>query len=285
MELSVPDDRIAFFGDLSVRELAVTVGDCTALLPPETQQLLDSFNRYGFALIRILNTTRLRAQLLSLRSIFGRIVRHDRSLSDGIAPVAPSSLYPGFQGTSRASHSLHTDGAYDDAPPRVMTLLCRIAAPSGGETLLASAKALVDRVHFEAGDDAHSLYSRRALAVGRAGRQSTGPILFRLDQARIGIRFRDDETTTFWQSEQLLHAVSRIRAFLSDKQCVARFRLMPNEILVTDNLAVLHGRTSIPATERRLLWRLNFDGSAAHAEEVIFGFRSIVAPRGSGTTS
>ena len=50
------------------------------------------------------------------------------------------------------------------------------------------------------------------------------------------------------------------------------FRLQPGQVLIGDNTAVVHGRTSFPPDELREMRRLNFDGTGPLCVRMGFGF-------------
>jgi alpha-ketoglutarate-dependent taurine dioxygenase len=266
------DVRRGFDAGLDVRTSVVEVERCSALSRRERSSIRRALDEFGLVILQLQSPVRQhRDELLSLTNLFGTAKRHARSDPDGIAPIEPSSRHSGYMGSSAEAHPFHTDGAYDDDPPKLVSLHCVRPARIGGVTQLASAKTLYDWLQFARPDLLPSLFMPDALTVERQGEMSTQPILWH-EGDRICMRYRADATSRFGCREAA-EGSAMLQRLLSARGTSLEFTLSAGQILVIDNTAVLHGRTAFPPTEPRKLNRLTFSGDSEFAATLTFGFK------------
>ncbi len=144
-------------------------------------------------------------------------------------------------------------------------------AKSGGVTKLASGKAIYDWLFERDKMSVEALFASDALRVERAGKKTCQPV-FRYECDRIFIRYRSDETTTFSQNHAVQKAIVEVKKFLEDEANCMSFVLKKRQVLITDNMSVLHGRTAFPRDEPRKMHRLFFRGDSSSITKLIFGF-------------
>ncbi|GAA3168023.1 hypothetical protein GCM10017688_15270 [Streptomyces ramulosus] len=167
---------------------------------------------------------------------------------------------------------MHTDGAFRDAPEKIITLQCVTPAATGGMTLLASAQAAYDHVARVFPGKVEVLSRADALTVTRTSQSSTQAVFTRCGEWRgIKFRMRDGaaEVTPHTDAQEAFEELCR---FFQASENRLQFRLEAGDILIADNTAVVHGRTSFPPHEPRNMRRLNFDATGPACARLVFGF-------------
>ena len=133
---SFPIHRRECFGrNLDVSQATLHVEDLTSPPLGQMEQLVSTFNRFGFCIVEHGESPDPKAQLIQLSRAFGSVNHHDRSDSDGTVTVAKQPSFDAYIATKTVEHAPHTDGAYDVTPPR---LVCPCSA-SGRRRLAARA--------------------------------------------------------------------------------------------------------------------------------------------------
>jgi alpha-ketoglutarate-dependent taurine dioxygenase len=234
-------------------------------------EIVEKFNKFGALIVEFQNDEEARDQLLCFGSVFGTTMTHDRADEDMIAEIAVSKNFQGYLGTSSAAHPFHTDGTYDDTPPKAVALRCEIPAEHGGITQLASGEAIYNYLLSQNKEIAGALFAPDALCVERAGKKSCQPV-FLQEGDRIFIRYRFDETSKLSTNPKVQEAMLLIKKFLEDEKNYMAFTLKEKQVLLTDNTRVLHARTAFPEKESRKMHRLFFSGNSSSDASVTFGF-------------
>ena len=237
-----------------------------------TSRIVELLNTYGVAVIEFADEESAREQLLCFRELFGNTMGHDRSDSDGIAEVAvidESSPYPGI--SSRA-YTFHTDGSYDENPPKIVALRCQIQAREGGITQLASGKRIYEYLLNEDIPALEALYRDDALLISRAGKSFSGAIFRKYSEGRVAMRYRTDEAAHTSENTDVCRGVKLVQDFLSDEKNLVSFKLESRQVLITDNLTVLHARTAFGSNDPRQMHRLWFDGMPQQDSGLRCGF-------------
>jgi Taurine catabolism dioxygenase TauD, TfdA family len=166
---------------------------------------------------------------------------------------------------------LHTDPASD-----LMALACIQPAPSGGQSVLVSAPAVHNALLAEAPTLLQTLYRGFHWHRFGEGRREDAPFteaavpVFSWTGGRLGCRYvrspivaghRDRGTPLDGDEVAALDAFDRIA---SDPSMRVSFRLEAGDMVIANNLAVLHARTRFEdakePSRRRLLLRFWLDG-------------------------
>lgn len=229
----------------------------------KVESIISLLNTYGIALVEFEDEETPKEQLLCFKEVLGDIMFHDRADNYGIAEVAVidnSSVYPGI--SSRA-YTFHTDGSYDQNPPEIVALRCQTSALSGGITQLASAKKLFDWMQSKHPDALDALFEKDALIIRRDKKFFSGSIFEKISKDRFSIRYRADEAVLEPKNEEIRYAKKLVEDFLSEKENLVEFSLKERQVLLTDNLSVLHGRTAFNPEDPRKLHRLWFNGKTS----------------------
>lgn len=267
--------RTSFNHDFELAAAVLRVHNCADLSARELREVVNLLNRYGFVVLNYQRVDDQRKQLLGLRTVFGEIRRHRRSDADGVAPISPSSKFPGYYGTSSGPHPPHTDGAFDRVPPRFAALQCLATAVEGGHTQLVSGVGLYNAIDRENRAALKALFNPDALTVCRDDQASQSAV-FSMSENLVQMRFRDDTTASFAARGDVAAGVELFRRHVADPHNVVEFRLEPQHVLIVDNRGVLHGRTAFDPSGGRLLLRATFDGEPRGTLGLQCGFSAAV---------
>lgn len=152
--------------------------------------------------------------------------------------------------------SLHTDRAMFPGPPRLLGLMCIRPALDGGESVLVSGHAVHDRLLASRPQVLPELY--REFHFGRdPGFERTYPV-FRRGDGRLHVHYNRYWITRGQREHGAplttaqLAALDAFDEVLADPRMALRIRLRRGDLLLVDNAAILHGRTSFldpPAPE------------------------------------
>jgi alpha-ketoglutarate-dependent taurine dioxygenase len=234
-------------------------------------RIIELLNTFGVVVVQFEKEESALEQLVCFKEIFGNTMMRDRSDSDGIAEVTITDESSPYPGASSREYSFHTDGTYDEDPPNIVALRCQISAQEGGITQIASGKKIykklssIDRVALEA------LHRNDALSISRAGKNFMGGV-FKRTGDRIAIRYRTDEAAHYSDDADVQRGIELIQNFLSDEKNWVSFKLESQQVLITDNLTVLHTRTAFVFGDPRLMHRLWFNGAPKGNGSLFFGF-------------
>jgi len=262
--------RRSFDAHLSLAEQAIRVPSVRRMSMINQRAMVDAFNRYGFVILDCEDQTDSREDLLALKWYLGDAAAHPRADDDGVVAITNSKEVPGFLGSSSMAHLPHTDGAFSDTPEKITSLQCVVQPKVGGLSVLCSAKAAYDHIATTFPGRGHLLTCRNALTVTRTTQSSTQAV-FRRNGNVHSIKFRmSDGAAEVIQRADVREMFEELCFGAEENRLV--FRLQPGQVLIGDNTAVVHGRTSFPPDEVREMRRLNFDGTGPLCVRMGFGF-------------
>jgi alpha-ketoglutarate-dependent taurine dioxygenase len=266
--------RRGFNASLDQSAVTVQMGLLDAMTPDELREVVRRYNLFGFVILKPRSDLGYSASLLALRRYLGGVCRHARSDETGIAVIEASVQRPGYLGTSNGPHHPHTDGAYQPVPPKFVAMYCETAATIGGTSTLVSAKTILDRLIITSAELIHVLFDKDAVTIRREHESVTTSVFSRVGDA-IHMVFRDDNTASVTVKPAARTAFAALRDLVFAPDFIYSHLLAAGEILVVDNTAVLHGRTSFEhrAEAPRRLHRLTFDGRGAHDLGFLNGFQ------------
>jgi len=228
----------------------------SALSLPESTiaALYSKIQDKGWAVVESPEESDPREALLSLRSLFGGVVRHPSSGEEGL--VAVDNAYRPSRGMLP-----HTDGTYYPVPPAVICLQCSVAAESGGATTIVDAKDIYVSLQQNCPDELPVLFEP-VVGVRRDDKYVESSVLKRFD-GKIQIRFRVDETIRLNLRPEAVKPFTFIKEYVEEERNQLQFKLSPRQILIADNSRILHGRTAYDPSEERCMYRLHLDGAGS----------------------
>jgi alpha-ketoglutarate-dependent taurine dioxygenase len=197
---------------------------------------------------------------------FGKPIRHRLSDENGVHPIRTIPGYASYANTTSADLLLHTDGSFEEHPPRVMLMSCEMPAASGGHTRICFARDIHSRLSQNFPADIAGLWLPDSFTIRRDDRKSSKPVFRHVGNGRIAISFRFGNDVEIEVRPEAASGYQRIVSLLSDPANFLEFKLQRNELLAFDNTAVLHGRTDFPAGSGRILHGLWLDGAPENGE-------------------
>lgn len=152
---------------------------------------------------------------------------------------------------------------------------CVTPSTSGGYTILASAQAAHDYISANFPSEIEKLSDENALFVERKGQSSQTPVFRRAPKDLKHLKFRcSDGSAQVKPSQPAKRAYEILCNFFTSPNNQLKFRMEKGDILIADNTALVHGRTSFPPNEVRDMRRLNFDASGSLCEYLSLGIKA-----------
>ncbi|MEM7274425.1 MAG: TauD/TfdA family dioxygenase [Actinomycetota bacterium] len=169
---------------------------------------------------------------------------------------------------SKNAQPMHTDASYVSAPPQVMLFYCVNAAPSGGETVFISGRALVDELAANRPDLLDRL-TTIDVTYEKAGDSRTRPIIEIVDGGRVDLNYNyfcapaDQDEAALRLNQDFL---DYLQHELPDA-LVHPVGLQPGDAVAWWDDLVLHGRNAFEATrtDDRLIWKTGLHLDPVHA--------------------
>ena len=193
----------------------------------------------------------------------GSPIRHKLSDDNGVHPIRTIPGYPSYANTTSADLLLHTDGSFEESPPKVMLISCETPAPVGGHSRICFGRDLYDRLRRDHPTELDGLWLDDSFTIRRDDRKSSKPVFKRVEHDRVAITFRFGRDVEIDVRPESANGYNRIVSLLGEPSSFVEFKLQANEILVFDNTAVLHGRTDFAPDSGRVLHGLWLDGRPA----------------------
>lgn len=241
--------------------------------PDTLTRAKEALEKEGFWIYASGNTERY--YVLDLADQFGTRQSHAKSNPDGSRNV--TCFYSTQLGTSEQQYAanatdeftLHTDGTFlegiakthDDklilvSPPKIMLLqMVQPAAKGGASTILDAQPLLENALHKD--PELVKMLMQPSYIYSRDDQFARAPVIGHIAENRWSIRWRYD-FATLTTPETAKSFNEFYKRYISDPQYIQRYPLQPGDVLMTDNLRVLHGRDqfSDDANKPRLLRRV-----------------------------
>lgn len=233
------------------------------------KEIFTKFNSWGFVILEFKSCEHPRQALLSLQKLFGSTIYHDHSDIDGIVPVTPIPNKPEYINTTNQDQPLHTDGAFEVEPPKIVALQCEFAAAQGGYSRLLRGEVLYKYLAEKNPESLLALFEADAFSIIRSQKKLTRPI-FGYKNNRLNLAFRFDKTVTTSVNPKAQEAFKLAVDFIINPQNQMIFKLKENQIIVQDNTRVMHGRTAFIGN--RKMNRLWLNGYSTCNDEFKLGF-------------
>ena len=133
-------------------------------------------------------------------------------------------------------------------------------------------------IQCDALQEIQSLFLKDCLVAGRTlldssrNDSSSFPIFNYNERNRLEFKWRSIDSYVVDVNNSVLKLYGNLNSFVCDPKNQLRFKLKPNQILVLDNRALCHGRTSFPSHQRRTLWRTNYMNDGRLSAALLNGF-------------
>lgn len=272
------DCRIAFGAELTADDITVPIATIRGLTDGQIDTIVAVYNRFGSVILDCREQDAPIEDFMALRPLLGgqgpaRAHGADEG-EDGllrIDQVREVFDYGGGSDDMFPAHPLHTDGLYGAAPVKIMALQCELEATEGGQTILASGKRVYDFLSSQSDALIEPLFRTDAFTVTSRRIVRSSPV-FRQQDGRILISLKPSSYAEVIPHSESAAALQSLQAYIQTPENHAIVRLRRNQIVLSDNFAVLHGRTPLKRAIPRRINRLLFDGSGLLAERLVVGF-------------
>jgi alpha-ketoglutarate-dependent taurine dioxygenase len=241
------------------------------MTPAEADDVLASFSASGCVLIDFEEPAVPSETLAGLGRHFGAAIFHKLSDSLGVHPIRNLAGFPEYANTTHAELGLHTDGSFEQEPPRAMLMFCERASMSGGLTRLCDGRMLYRHLRASCPGVLQALTRPDAFRIRRDDRVSSKPV-FREAAGRMQLSYRYGNDVHLDIHPDAQAGFAEIETYLAQPGNYLELRLEENQALILDNTRILHGRTAFPADSQRSLYGLWCDGRGVDAQRVRFGF-------------
>lgn len=226
-------------------------------LSPSILRLL---KRNGYCIVNMWDTSEPALSLISRQ--LGRMQLHIRSNPKGLVSVSPKPLTSckqidssKYRSVKTCEHPPHTDGAYLDGflkkngesqwigPPALVLLQCVQPAAEGGQSIVIDAQRILEDMLRKTPEVAQLLATPGCVSFCRDDQVAFRTAIYEsISMGRFRIRFRCDDAL-YLSSTETREAVQYFcEHYLTNPQYRVTFSLAPGQILILDNLRVLHGR-------------------------------------------
>ncbi|MCX7594902.1 MAG: TauD/TfdA family dioxygenase [Fischerella sp.] len=273
------DDKEIFEASkkIDISQVTLKIRKVAEISEQEQQRLFEIFNKFKFVILQSEPLLNPQENLLALKIFFGSIIKHKRSDENGIVSVENLGNFTDstdsnsqLLSASNQMFSMHTDGTYENEPPRVVAMQCIMPSKNGGLSQIVYGESVYEYLmenHFQ---ELQNLLTH-TITITR-GDQTATRAIFLEKEGRISITFRADSVVSIAMPPEVKKAFNIIKEYVNSPNNQLIFKLKANQILLLDNTSVLHGRTSFPDNEVRKLNRVCFDGISEYSHHLKFGF-------------
>ncbi|MFE5868498.1 TauD/TfdA family dioxygenase [Streptomyces roseifaciens] len=177
-----------------------------------------------------------------------RPVNPDHPGDNLVTAAAPAPAPPARPHRPERALALHTDRAKFPGPPRLLGMLCIRPARHGGESVLVSGHAVHNALLRTRPDVLPDLY--QDFHFGRGPDFEHIYPVFRRSDGRLHVQYNRYWITRGQQEHGIPLSTAQVAALdafdevLADPRMALRVRLRRGDLLLVDNMAILHGRTS-----------------------------------------
>lgn len=224
-------------------------------------QVVENFNESGAVIIETEACDNPQKNLIALTDLFGEIIHHNHSNSQGVVEVKLEVNKPKYVNKTNDNLSLHTDATFETIAVPIMALQCVIQSETGGLSKLVYSKDVYEYIARKHPCQLPLLFDPDVLTVTRDNQRASKPIFTNNQQGRLQMAWRSDKAADITVKPNAIKVFEQIKNFVEDPNHQVIFPLKPHQILVLDNTRVLHGRTGFAPQDSRLLNRLWLNGN------------------------
>lgn len=264
-------NRLTFNSTLNYKNILIETKDTQSLISENICALTDRFNKFGIVVVKFIDKVDPHTVLLKLKDYFGNIVSHKRSDKDGICVISAANPLNEYLGTSNLPHTPHTDGSYQNNPPKVVAMFCEEASKYGGISILVSCKEIYNKLLKNPQIVLSTLFLKNFLIIQRDGEKAEHP-MFTKYKNKLFCVFRMDSFVSIASTKHARESFVNVKKEVLKSENQFRFKLRMNHLIILDNAGILHGRTRFPDNQRRILWRATYEGLKEKQSLFNFGF-------------
>ncbi|WP_448562508.1 TauD/TfdA family dioxygenase [Trichothermofontia sp.] len=254
---------------ITIANVLLPVRSVRTLTPHQQTEMMARFNQFGFVILDGDPEAQSKEDFAQLEQYFGQIIRHNQSDELGILPITLLPDYPDYANTHHHQLALHTDGAFETVPPAVMAMQCEVADATGGLSCLVDGYEVYQYLHQVDPVGLQYLFEPDVFHIERDNQSAQRAIFWHDRDGRLKIAFRSDTVAKIRVKPCAQAVFERIKDYLADPDHQFQWRLQPGQILIFDNMRMLHGRTAFPPNSQRQINGLWFKGQAALRRAVV----------------
>jgi len=222
-----------------------------------------------------------RTWLNQLECVFGQGIGHKHGVNGVVSLTNDPAIYVD-KGDVRRPQSdnghqePHTDGAFEQHPPRVMAVLCLHPADTGGETILVD---MEDTTTGMSETTLRGLYVPDAIVVVRGTQEAKHPVFSDNGRGGTTARFSNHEYNVSYPGNDLAApGFAVVDGYLKDKANQIVVALKAGQLILIDNDRVTHGRNEFDSRQPRHLLRKWYDGKDGSGSTIVnTGIKKAVA--------
>lgn len=203
--------------------------------------------------------------LFKLDTYFGKVIVQQYGYTENGLFKIEKTDFGKTTAKSNKAQPLHTDHSFGYGFPDIVILYCHTASKKGGYTKLVKASdvySFIKRTNPDLLQDTELQY------ITRHGEYSAESIS----------TLKNGNLTLYWspftqevegspKSEELYRSIN----WYSQKpENQITYKLKPGELIIMDNMAMLHARSEFPETDKRTLYRMWYDGKPQYDLDIGF---------------
>ena len=254
-----------------VAKSTVCVDNILKLSKVDIKKIYHNINKFGFSMVEPKLFTDSNIDFIKFSQNFGTTVQHERANSHGITEIRQISGFSDFFGTGNEATGLHTDGSYLNNPPEILILQCINPSKIGGKTQLVSAKFIFDELVKENTTARQMLFHENCYKIQRGEKFLTRPV-FWMKGSSTCISFRSNGKAKIYVKKKCREAFKLLQEIINNDKNILSFKINKQQILILDNLGVLHGREAFPKSEDRYLKRIFINRNCESRKKIQLGF-------------
>ncbi|NJM70101.1 MAG: TauD/TfdA family dioxygenase [Scytonema sp. RU_4_4] len=269
--VDLDDKEVLEASKIDINQVTLKISKVADISESERQRLFEIFNKFKFVILECDPLPYIQDNLLALKKYFGSIKRHQRSDKNGMTSIENAGEATTiYLANTNQTHPIHTDGAFEIIPPKIVAMQCEKASNNGGLSQIVYAESVYKYLMENHLEELQRLLTY-PLTITRGDLTATRSVFIE-KEGRISMTFRADSVISVTIPPQLEKAYAIIKNYVNLFRNQLIFKLKVHQIILFDNTSILHGRTSFPENEDRKLNRLWFDGNSEYAHHLQLGF-------------
>lgn len=222
----------------------------------------DFLNNNGFCIV---NNVQNAIEFFQKKSdIFGDIIHqtNDKKSLGYSVSYSQNNKPTNYQLNSNRAQPLHTDGHYAPITPKFIALYCVNQSYKGGISQIIKSQDIYSYLQNKCTLDTKSLFDTK---INYKRKSPTGGYfdysrsLFNLNDDKLEINY-NPIMYSISSTIRIENTLRLINYYCANPNNQIQFRLKSNQLLVMNNLSVLHGRSSFPIDSERKMERFWLTG-------------------------
>lgn len=208
--------------------------------------------------------------LFKLDTYFGKVIVQQYGYTENGLFKIEKTDFGKTTAKSNKAQPLHTDHSFGYGFPDIVVLYCHTASKEGGYTKLVKSSDIYSFIKTTKPD---LLEDTKLQYVTRHGEYSAESIST-LKNGNLALYWSPftKEVKGNPKSEELYRLINW---YSQNPENQITYKLKPGEMIIIDNMAMLHARTEFPENDKRLLYRMWYNGKSKYDLDIGFRFKKI----------